>query len=107
VAYIFVANEDVDVFPHLALFGCHAISNAGVERPQRRQSIGQGRSRSFNLDAALPAGELAQGTWKVKRNPHGQLFPRLLLARDLLLLLARFVLGLLLLFVPLVPELLL
>jgi hypothetical protein len=35
VSDIFVANENIDVFAHLSLFGCDAISNPRVECPKR------------------------------------------------------------------------
>lgn len=34
IADIFAPDENIDVFPHLSLLGCDAISNAGVEGPE-------------------------------------------------------------------------
>ena len=41
VADVFVADEEVDVFADLALFGDDAIADAGVERVKSGQGVGE------------------------------------------------------------------
>jgi hypothetical protein len=36
---VFVADENIDVLPHLALLRCDAIPNAQIDCPERRQRL--------------------------------------------------------------------
>ena len=71
VADVFVADEEVDVFADLALFGENAIANARVEGAEGRQGIGECGRRLLNLDYAATCGKFAQGAGDVKRCGHG------------------------------------
>src|ERR1700722_18522528 len=38
---VFVTDENIDVLPHVPLFGCDAIPKARIDYPERRQRLGQ------------------------------------------------------------------
>jgi len=40
ITHVFVADEDVDVLPNLALLVGHAITHPGMQRPKRGQRFG-------------------------------------------------------------------
>ena len=71
VADVFIADEEIDVFADLALFGENAVANAGVEGVKGGQGIGESGGRLLNLDYAATAGKFAQSAWDVKRYGHG------------------------------------
>src|SRR5438132_5568670 len=65
ISDIFVPNEDIDMFAHLSLLRCDAISNARVECPESRQRIGQSCGRVLDLDRTVSSGKFTQGNWNV------------------------------------------
>src|SRR5258705_10112152 len=71
---VYRPNEDIDMFPHLSLLRCDAISNARVECPESRQRVGQSYGRVLDLDCAVPPGKFTQSTRNVKSYPHGSPF---------------------------------
>ena len=38
---VFVTDENIDVLPHVPLFGCDAIPKARIDYPERRQRLSQ------------------------------------------------------------------
>jgi hypothetical protein len=62
VADIFVSEEDVDVLADLALFVDDAVADAGIERPERGERVGDSAASKGNLDSSASGGEFAQGS---------------------------------------------
>src|SRR5260370_34345559 len=74
ISDIFVANEDIDMFPHLSLLRCDAILNARVECPESRQRVGQSCGQVLDLDCTVSSGKFTQSTRNVKSDWHGSPF---------------------------------
>ena len=68
---MFAAYEDVDVLAELALLVGDAVANAGIERPEGGQGVGDGRGRSVDFDRAAATGEFAKRAGDVKGDRHG------------------------------------
>jgi hypothetical protein len=70
IADVFVPDENIDVFPHLPLLGCDAISHSWIECPERRQRLAQSFRRLFDLDSTLSSGKFSQSPRNVKSHGH-------------------------------------
>jgi hypothetical protein len=79
VTDIFAADEDVDVLADLALFVDDAVTDAGMERPERGQGIGDGAASERDLDSRASGGEFAQRSGDVDGDGQSYL---LVLRRD-------------------------
>jgi len=72
ITHVFVADEDVDVLANFALLVGHAVAHTGIERPQRRQRVGQRRRRGFDLHPGFAirkfsqAGRNVEGGWPIR-----------------------------------------
>lgn len=74
VADVFVPDENIDVFPHLPLLSCDAISHSWMQCPERRQRLAQSCRRLFDLDSTLSSGKFSQSSRNVKSDRHGITF---------------------------------
>ena len=70
IAYVFVANEDIDMFAHFALFVREAIAESGIPRPEYLENLAQRAVNSLDLNSAQSVGINAQRTWNVKDDCH-------------------------------------
>ncbi len=70
VAAVLVSHEDIDVLPHMPLFGQNSISQTGKGSGQSRQRFPQGLSCELNLNLSSPIRKLAQRSGQVERDRH-------------------------------------
>ncbi len=71
IADVFVPDENIDVFPHLPLLRCDAISHSWMQCPERRQRLAQSCRRLFDLDSTLSSSKFSQSSRNVKGDRHG------------------------------------
>jgi hypothetical protein len=71
IADVFIADENIDVFPHFSLLRCDAISNSWIELPECRQCLGQCCGWALDLHSTESGGKFPQRPRNVKSDWHG------------------------------------